>query len=226
MRIFIYEPCLIMSKALREIFLNNDLFEVELIGSLEDLSLNKYAFETDLVISGQTLGTDWNYTPWIEGGAYSRGRILFFIEKIHATKIFLFDVFQLLNVSILIKEETGSSQLVDAVKCAQRNQVSISSYIQTLVTKMRRKLSNNESLYETLSEREKLYVKLYCETLSPTQIAHKMNVSISTVNSFKEKVLHKFSLESVHELIQYCAHDDMMRQYIPNPKALNAPRYP
>lgn len=184
MKIFIYEPCVIMSKALREIFLNNEFFQVLRIESLEDLTLNNYAFETDLVISGQTLGKDWNYAPWLEGGAYSSGRILFFIEKIHATKTFLYDVFQLLNVSILLKEETGSTQLIDAVKCAQRNQVSISSYIQTLVTKMRRKLNDTESLYEVLSEREKRYVKLYCETLSPTQIARRMNVSISTVNSF------------------------------------------
>ncbi len=127
-------------------------------------------------------------------------------------------MYQLLNVSILLKEETDSTQLIEAVKCAQRNQVSIGSYIQTMITRMRRKLSDTESLYEMLSAREKLYVKLYCETLSPTQIALRMNVSISTVNSFKEKVLHKFSLVSVHELIQFCAHDDMMRQYIPNPK--------
>jgi len=83
---------------------------------------------------------------------------------------------------------------------------------------MRGELSGSDSLYTVLSEREKPYVKLYCETLSPKQIAERMKVSISTVNSFKEKVLHKFSLESVHELIQYCAHDDFLRQYIPNPK--------
>jgi len=207
-----------MLRELRAIFSNCGFHQVIAVYSLKDLTLRKYDFETDLVISGQTLGEDWNYMPWMEEGKYSSGRILFFIEKIHATRFFLHDMFQLLNVSILLKEETDSTQLIEAVKYAQRNQVSISSYIQTLVTKMRRELSDSESLYEALSEREKLYVKLYCETLSPTQIAHKMNVSISTVNSFKEKVLHKFSLESVHELIQLCAHDDMMRQYIPNPK--------
>ena len=218
MNIFIYEPSILMDRTLRRLFEEKILeAKVTSIKSRKELEIQEYDEDVDIVISGCIISKDWDYRDWLEIGGLSKRRIIFFIEKIHATNFFIIDMNQSLNISVLLKEETDTAHLLEAIFCSIKGQVSRSSYIQTLITKMRKEFQTSEHLLTKLSVREKQYLKLYCETLSPQQIALEMDVTISTVNSFKDKVLLKFNLESVHELIQLCAHDEILRGYFPKP---------
>lgn len=218
MRLFLNEPTLLMRKQIREIF-SKEYPEAKIISipSLKHLNESGYYQTNDLVISGLTIDKDWNYREWVENGQHKNKAIIFLIEKIHATNFFLLDTHQSLNISVLLKEETESSHLIEAVDCCLKGQVSRSSYIQTLITKLRQDLQSANHFLTKLSPREIDYLKLYCATFSPSEIALRMNISVSTVNSYKDKVLLKFNLSSVHELIQVCAHDELMRSFIPKP---------
>lgn len=221
MRIFIYEPGILLRKHLIQLcseqIPNTSVIPID---SMTELMRLAYQQESDIVLSGLTLNQDWNYREWLETGAFKNKPVIFLIEKIHAAKFFIHDIAQTLNISVLLTDETDVSHLIDGIHCCLKGQVFRSSYIQTLVTRFRKEIISNDHLLEKLSSREKEYLQLYCETLSPSEIANRMNISISTVNSYKEKVLLKFNLDSVHELIQLCAHDELMRSFFPKPEHL------
>ncbi|HCS20385.1 MAG TPA: hypothetical protein DIW47_07465 [Bacteroidetes bacterium] len=216
MRIFIYEPTLLLEKYLK-LILDDTFSHVRIISvhSMSGLSEDGYGQENDVVISGLTINGDWNYREWLESGVHHTRQVIFLIEKIHATKAFILDVNQSLNISILLKEEADTSHLIDAINGTFSGQVYRSPIIRKEITRLRQDLQSSRHFLDKLSAREIEYLKLYCETLSPSQIAVRMHISTSTVNSFRDKVLLKLNLTSVNELIQLCAHDDLMRTYIP-----------
>jgi len=127
---------------------------------MKELEIQGYDEECDIVISGCIISKDWDYRYWLEVDNRRIKPIIFLIEKIHATNFFIIDMNQSLNISVLVKEETDTAHLLEAIDCSIKGQVSRSSFIQTLITKMRRDFQTSDHLLSKLSKREKHYLKL------------------------------------------------------------------
>lgn len=69
---------------------------------------------------------------------------------------------------------------------------------------------SNKSLHETLSDREFQVMQLIAEGKSQTNIAEQLFLSISTVNTYRSRILEKLKLKSTSDLIHYAIENKLI----------------
>lgn len=102
-------------------------------------------------------------------------------------------------------------ELVDAIGTVSRGDVYISPKVsQEVWAQLRRPKREREGL-ETLSEREFDALQLLGRGVSLQECANRMCVSVSTVSTYRARILEKLDLSTTAELIRFAIESDIVK---------------
>ena len=111
-----------------------------------------------------------------------------------------------LGVSGYLLKNSASSEIVKAINCAVKGETYLSPAISSRVIEdyvgMNKK-SQEEELYNTLSNREREVFQMVVEGSSTKTIADTLCVSPSTVKSHRSNIMEKLKMDNLSQLIQY-----------------------
>jgi len=72
-------------------------------------------------------------------------------------------------------------------------------------------IAKNREITTTFSDREKEIIKLCSKGLLAKEIAARLNISISTVNTYKERIFSKLGINNTMEMVQYALKKGIIR---------------
>ncbi|AFN74481.1 two component transcriptional regulator, LuxR family [Melioribacter roseus P3M-2] len=102
-----------------------------------------------------------------------------------------------------ITKDSAVDEIINAIRKISSGRKYIS---QTLAEKLAEDLEENKAdkePLELLSDREMLILKLISTGKSQTDIARDLNLSVSTVNTYRSRILEKLDLKSTADLIRF-----------------------
>jgi len=115
----------------------------------------------------------------------------------------------------LPKQNTDRDELVKAIKTIHRGKEYFSEHIQEMVTHFRHRQDQHDKFYlpeyENLTKREKEIVRLIVEGLSNQEIAAKLFLSLRTVETHKNNIMHKLNLRNTVELVKFAIKHNLMQ---------------
>jgi two-component system response regulator NreC len=124
--------------------------------------------------------------------------------SIYSDKIFISGMLKAGAAGYLLKD-CQPSELVEAIFAVRHNEVYISSKIMGTVIGDYRKflLQENESPDVLLTEREREVLQLIAEGKNTKQIASDLSVSVKTIETHRQNLMHKLDIYSVQDLVKY-----------------------
>ncbi len=104
-----------------------------------------------------------------------------------------------------IHKESAPDLLVPAIRRVLKGKVYVSSKLaEILVSDISGKANDNENLHQLLSEREFEVLVLIGKAKTNSEIADILNLGVTTVSTYRSRILEKMKLNNNSELIQYC----------------------
>jgi DNA-binding NarL/FixJ family response regulator len=108
-----------------------------------------------------------------------------------------------------IHKESAPDLLVPAIRKAISGQTYISSKLANiLVSDLSGK--NKGSIHERLSEREFEVLRLIGSGKSVGEIAEVLNLAVTTISTYRARILEKLKLKNNAEIIQYCISEHLL----------------
>lgn len=123
----------------------------------------------------------------------------------HDTEEYFFEILKA-GASGYVLKEAPSSELFTAIKDVFEGKAYISSVMaRKLLDDYLRRVNSGEEKksYEVLSSREKEVVRLMAEGCTHQEIAQKLSIAISTVQTYRVRVMEKLKLHNRSQLILY-----------------------
>ena len=108
-----------------------------------------------------------------------------------------------------LTKESASDELVTAV----RKILAGKRYISAIVAeKLAETLDRDaeKALHETLSDREFAVMKLLASGSSVSEVANTFSLSVTTISTFRARVLKKMGMKSNADLTQYAIHNQLI----------------
>ena len=124
--------------------------------------------------------------------------------SIYSDKIFISGMLKAGASGYLLKN-CQPDELIEAIFAVRHNEVYISSKIMGTVIGDYRKflLQENESPDVLLTEREREVLQLIAEGKNTKQIASDLSVSVKTIETHRQNLMHKLDIYSVQDLVKY-----------------------
>lgn len=189
--------------------------QAQLVLGTQMKDLENINLPEDILITNLDTHRDYNFIKLINKHDFSLSAFNSIVID-HQSAFIRIIVHELMNFeipSIISKEECTPNFLITCFEAIKAGNFFRSPYIQTRFARHRRELEKDNLLLDSLSIREQEYLKLYCQKLSTKEIADEMNISASTVNSHREHVLNKLQLKNSSELLRYCIHHPLLKDY-------------
>jgi DNA-binding NarL/FixJ family response regulator len=102
-----------------------------------------------------------------------------------------------------LHKESAPDLLVPAIRRVLKGKVYVSSKLaEILVSDISRK--DNENLHDLLSEREFEVLVLIGKAKTITEIAETLHLSVTTVSTYRARILEKMKLKNNANIMQYC----------------------
>ena len=124
--------------------------------------------------------------------------------SIYSDKIFISGMLKAGASGYLLKD-CQPDELVEAIFAVRHNEVYISSKIMGTVIGDYRKflLQENASPDVLLTEREREVLQLIAEGKNTKQIASDLSVSVKTIETHRQNLMHKLDIYNVQDLVKY-----------------------
>jgi len=124
--------------------------------------------------------------------------------SMHSAKRFVMEMLKAGSLGYLLKD-CAFEELALAIHAVIANKVYVSSSINDMMTKEYvHNLSKTEfSVASILTPREREVLQLLAEGKTTKQIAASLNVSVKTIETYRQQIMHKLNLHSVAELTKY-----------------------
>lgn len=124
--------------------------------------------------------------------------------SMHSAKRFVVEMLKAGSSGYLLKD-CAFEELALAIHTVIANKVYVSSSINDMMTKEYvHNLSKTEfSVVSILTPREREVLQLLAEGKTTKQIADSLNVSVKTIETYRQQLMHKLNLHSVAELTKY-----------------------
>lgn len=100
-----------------------------------------------------------------------------------------------------LHKDSSITELEDALKKATEGEIFYSEEVKKALKGGSKVSSNQFSLKDELSTREKEILKLLCDGLSPKEIAAQLFLSQRTIETHKTNIMQKFDVNSISKLI-------------------------
>ena len=124
--------------------------------------------------------------------------------SMHSAKRFVVEMLRAGSSGYLLKD-CAFEELASAIRTVIDNQIYVSPGITDMVIKdYVHKLSKAEfSVVSILTPREREVLQLLAEGKTTKQIAATLKVSVKTIETYRQQIMHKLNLHSVAELTKY-----------------------
>ena len=124
--------------------------------------------------------------------------------SMHSAKRFVIEMLKAGSSGYLLKD-CAFEELALAIRTVIANQIYVSPGITDMVIKdYVHNLSKTEfSVASILTPREREVLQLLAEGKTTKQIAVSLNVSVKTIETYRQQIMHKLDLHSVAELTRY-----------------------
>jgi|APDOM4702015248_1054824.scaffolds.fasta_scaffold00311_7 DNA-binding NarL/FixJ family response regulator len=114
------------------------------------------------------------------------------------------------GASGFLGKETIHDDIIKAIQTVQLGKKFITSSIAEKMTTSLVKNSNNATLYEKLSDREFDVFKMLSSGKSVSEIAAQFSLSVTTVSTYRSRILEKMGMKSNAELIRYALENKLI----------------
>jgi DNA-binding NarL/FixJ family response regulator len=130
--------------------------------------------------------------------------------SMHSDKKFISEMLAAGASGYLLKD-CAFAELADAVRTVHSNQVYLSKMITSIVVEdyLRQLATGKESGGSLLSVREKEVLQMVAEGQNTKEIASRLEVSVKTVETHRQRIMQKLDLHSVAELTQYAIREGL-----------------
>lgn len=127
------------------------------------------------------------------------------VLSIHGTKPYVYRAMKAGAKGYLLKETAGR-EVVDAVRTVHRGERYLSQRITDLLTDA--SFRNLETIIEVsplekLSNREREILQLVAEGKTSQEIAERLSISPSTVDTYRSRLMHKVGVEDIAGLVKF-----------------------
>ena len=131
--------------------------------------------------------------------------------SMHSTKRFVVEMFKAGSSGYLLKD-CAFEELAIAIHTVIADKVYVSSSINDMMTKEYvHNLSKTEfSVASILTPREREVLQLMAEGKTTKQIAGSLKVSVKTVETYRQHIMHKLNLQSVADLTKYAIREGII----------------
>ncbi|MBS4033011.1 MAG: response regulator transcription factor [Ignavibacterium sp.] len=107
-----------------------------------------------------------------------------------------------------LTKESATDELINAIRKVAKGGKYISNKLAEKL--IFRKNYENELSYESLSDREFQVLKLMAKGKQQVEIANELNLSTSTINTYRSRILEKLGLKTNAELIHYALENKLV----------------
>jgi DNA-binding NarL/FixJ family response regulator len=138
------------------------------------------------------------------------------ILSMYTTDNYIFNAIKSGARGILPKQETTREMLLEGIRTIHSGYEfyapSISrKMLSNFVTGIKKGSTVEQNAKYTLTPREKEILKLYVEGCSNQEVADKLNISIRTVETHKNNIMHKFEFKSTVEMIKFALKNNIVK---------------
>jgi DNA-binding NarL/FixJ family response regulator len=126
------------------------------------------------------------------------------VLSMHADRGFLVKMLKAGAAGYLLKD-CASEELIDAIHAVMKKRLYISPVLVDDMVKEYVQLASKEdiSAFSILTPRERDVLQKITEGKAMKEIAHELNVSVKTIETFRHKIEEKLGLRSIAELTKY-----------------------
>ncbi|MBI4726964.1 response regulator transcription factor [candidate division TA06 bacterium] len=131
-------------------------------------------------------------------------RIKVIALSMHADRRFVLEILKSGARGYLLKD-SAFDELVLAIRTVVKNRTYLSPQIADLVVReyIRRTDRADQSAFTLLSAREREVLQMMAEGKATKQIAAKMDISVKTVETFRQQIMNKTGIDNVAGLTKY-----------------------
>lgn len=128
--------------------------------------------------------------------------------SVHTARKFVIEMLRAGAVGYLLKE-CAADDLIKAVKIVMQNRIYLPDSISDILVKDYMFLMNQKesSAFSLLSDRECEVLQLIAEGKTTKEIAFDLNISIKTVEVFRNKIMKKLGIYTIAELTKYAVRE-------------------
>ncbi|MFZ3138767.1 MAG: response regulator transcription factor [Thermodesulfovibrionales bacterium] len=131
-------------------------------------------------------------------------RIKVIALSVHSNKHFVSEMLNAGASGYLLKD-CAFHELVNAVRAVFSNRSYLSPEITDIMIKDYKNMLSKETLsvFSLLTQREREVLQLIAEGKTTKEIAHLLNVSVKTVETYRQQIMNKLDTHSIAELTKY-----------------------
>ena len=131
-------------------------------------------------------------------------RIKVIALSVHSNKHFVSEMLNAGASGYLLKD-CAFHELVNAVRAVFSNRSYLSPEITDIMIKDYKDMLSKETLsvFSLLTQREREVLQLIAEGKTTKEIAHLLNVSVKTVETYRQQIMNKLDTHSIAELTKY-----------------------
>jgi len=132
------------------------------------------------------------------------------VLSMHADPRFIIDLLKAGAHSYLLKE-SAFEELAQAIRLVRANRNYVSPGVAKVLAQPHgvRTRDPRQSTFAGLTVREMEVLKLMAEGMRTSQIADLLHLSIKTVETFRQQIMHKLGLRSIAELTKYALREGL-----------------
>jgi DNA-binding NarL/FixJ family response regulator len=131
-------------------------------------------------------------------------RIKVIALSVHSNKHFVSEMLNAGASGYLLKD-CAFHELVNAVRAVFSNRSYLSPEITDIMIKDYKDMLSKENLsvFSLLTQREREVLQLIAEGKTTKEIAHLLNVSVKTIETYRQQIMEKLDIHSIAELTKY-----------------------
>lgn len=124
--------------------------------------------------------------------------------SVHSDKRFVSEMLNAGASGYLLKD-CAFDELVNAIRAVVSNQSYLSPEITDVMIRDYKDILSKESItvFSLLTQREREVLQLIAEGKTTKEIAHLLNVSVKTIETYRHQIMEKLDIHSIAELTKY-----------------------
>lgn len=130
--------------------------------------------------------------------------------SMHSERRFVMEMFKAGASGYLLKD-SAFEELSQAIRAVIANQTYLSPKIADVVVKdyLQKLPESDSSVFSVLTAREREVLQLLAEGNTTKEIAYTLNVSVKTVETYRQHIMEKLNIHSIADLIKYAIREGL-----------------
>lgn len=131
--------------------------------------------------------------------------------SMHSYKRYVIEMLKA-GASAYLLKDCAFEEMVQAVRSVRKNKIYLSQKItESIVNDQILMTSEDSSVFNILSDRERQVLQLIAEGKSMKEAAHSLDVSLKTAETYRQRIMEKLNMHSVAELTRYAIREGLIQ---------------